>query len=198
MKFDENLHRIALPEAMLKLYEQIFDSNKTDVQFLIDNRLVYAHRNILCCRCVYFRALLLDDFHEKNQQKPIELTDIDYETFIELLFFIYTGAYHPTISYDLALKCLIYSNKINFCIGKDAALEKICHYLRFNHRLIVSIYCLIKQMSPAFDSLLDYVYELFGRYMNEICLEKEFFELDKDLIIDLIRQSSQRNNQEKK
>ena len=48
-------------------------------------------------------------------------------------------------------------------------------------------------MSPAFDSLLDYIYELFAKYMNDICLEEEFFELDKDLIIDLIRQSSQKN-----
>ena len=75
-------------------------------------------------RCSYFRALLLDDFHEKTQNKPIELTDIDYQTFIELLFFIYTGSYNPTLSYDLALKCLIYSNKINFSSGKDAAIEK--------------------------------------------------------------------------
>ncbi len=182
----------------MKLYEQILNNNKTDVQFLIDNKIINAHRNILCCRCLYFRALLLGDFKEKNHQKPIELTDIDYETFIELLFFIYTGTYHQTIPYDIALKCMIYSNKINFLNGKNGAIEKICHYLRLNHHFILSIYTLIKQMSPAFDFLLDYIYELCSQYMNEICTEKEFSELDKDLIIDLICQSSQRQNREQK
>ncbi len=183
---------------MIKLYSQILENNQTDVQFLIDDRIINAHRNILCCRSSYFRALLLDDFNEKNQRKPIELTDIDYETFIELLFFIYTGTYHQTISYEIALKCMIYSNKINFLSGKNAALEKICHYLRLNHNLILSIYYLVKQRSPAFDFVLDYIYDLFSEYMNEICLQKEFSELDKDLMIDLICQSSQRRVQEKK
>ena len=66
---------------------EIHVRNKTDVKFLIDNKIINAHRNILCSRCLYFRALLLNDFNEKNQKNPIELTDIDYETFIELLFF---------------------------------------------------------------------------------------------------------------
>ena len=90
-----------------------------------------------------------------------------------------------------------YSNKINFLSGKNAALENICHYLRLNHNLILSIYYLVKQMSPAFDFVLDYIYDLFSEYMNEICLQKEFSELDKDLMIDLICQSSRRRVQEK-
>lgn len=192
MEFVPNFHQETFSQALLKFYDQIFDPNKTDVSFRIDNQLIHAHKNILCCRCSYFRALLLNDFQEKNQQKPIELSDIDSETFLELLFFIYTGMYHSNITYDLALKCLIYTNRIDFLSGKNAALEKIYHFICSNHRLILPIYCLIKEMSPALDQLLDYIYESFAKYMDEICQDEMFGELDKDLIIDLLRQSSQR------
>jgi hypothetical protein len=178
---------------MIDLYQQTLDNIKCDVEFSIGNKIINAHRNILCCRSAYFRALLLGDFREKNQT-AIELTDVDYETFVELLFFIYTGTYHPLISYDMALKCMIYSNRINFLTGKHAALEQICHHLRLNHDLIISIYCLVKQMSPAFDLLLDYIYELCSQYMNEICNHKEFIELDKSLMIDLICHSAERRD----
>ncbi|CAF1133644.1 unnamed protein product [Rotaria sordida] len=190
--FDINLYHITLPQAMMNLYEQILNNTKLDVQFLIDNKIINVHRNILCCRCLYFRTLLLNDFNEKYQIKPIELTDIDYETFIELLFFIYNGTYHKNITYDMAIQCMHYSNKINFLIGKNAALEKICYYLCLDHNLILPMYCSIKQFSSEFDLLLDYIYELCSQYMNEICQQKEFSELDKDLLIDLIYQSTQR------
>ncbi|CAF3015908.1 unnamed protein product [Rotaria sp. Silwood2] len=190
--FDINLHHITLSQAMMNLYEQTLNNTQLDVQFIIDNKILNAHRNILCCRCSYFHALLLDDFNEKSQIKPIELTDIDYETFIELLFFIYNGIYHKNLSYDIAIKCMIYSNKINFLTGKNAALEKICYYLCLNHNLILSMYYFIKKLSPTFDLLLDYIYELCSQNMNEICKQKEFSELDKDLLIELICQSAQR------
>lgn len=176
----------------MKFYQQIFDPNTTDVRFRIDNQVINAHKNILCCRCSYFRALLLNDFRERNEDKPIELTDIDSETFLELLYFIYTGTYHSTITYDLALKCLIYCNRIDFLSGRNSALEKIYHFICFNRRLILSMYCLIKEMSPALDYLLDQIYELFAKHMEEICLDEMFEALDKDLIVDLLRRSSQR------
>jgi len=182
---------------MLDLYEQTKDNIKCDVEFLIEGKIIHAHRNILCCRCSYFRALLLNDFSEKKQNKPIELTDIDYETFNELLYFIYTGTYHSTITHDIALKCMIYSNKINFLSGKQAALEAVCHFLRSNHDLILSVYCFVKQMSPAFDLLLGYIYDLCSQHLNEICNQKEFLELDKTLMIDLICHSSERRDNRK-
>lgn len=192
--FDANFNHITLQQAMVSLYEQVLNNNQLDVQFIIDNKIINVHRNIICCRCSYFRALLLDDFSEKNQRVPIKLTNIDYETFMELLFFVYTGTYHKTLTYEMAIKCMIYSNKINFLTGKTAAFEEICYHLCLNHDLIISLYCLVKQMSPEFDSLLDYIYDLCSQHMKEICSQKEFSELDKDLMINLICQSAQRRD----
>ncbi|CAF1259377.1 unnamed protein product [Adineta steineri] len=188
--FDVNFCRRTLLESMLMLYKQTLDNNKTDAQFLVDNKIINAHRNILCCRSLYFRTLLSNN----SQKNPIELTDVDYDTFIEILFFIYTSNYHQTISYDMAFKCMIYCHNINLLSGKNVAIEKLIYYIRSNHGLIISTYCRIKQMSPKFDFFLRYIYDLCSQNMNEICKQKEFFQLDKDLIIDLIYHSSERNN----
>jgi hypothetical protein len=176
----------------MKLYDQALNNINTDVQFSFNEKVISAHRNILCCRSTYFRSLLLQDFSEKRQNKPIELTDINYETFIELLYFIYTGAYRPTINYETALHSMIYSNKINLLSAKNAAIEYICRHLRSAHDCVVTVYCLAKQMSPAFDILLDYIYDLCSENLKDISKQKDFIELDKEYMIDIICKSSER------
>ncbi|CAF3342043.1 unnamed protein product [Rotaria sp. Silwood1] len=190
--FDVNLNYKSLSQSMMKLYKQAINSINTDVQFIFNDKIITAHRNILCCRSTYFRSLLLNDFIEKSQIKPIELTDIDYETFSEILYFIYTGTYHQTISFDIAMKSMIYSNKINFLTAKNAAIEHICRYLRLNHDLIITVYCQIKKMSPTFDLLLDYIYDLCSEFLNDICKHSDFIKLEKELMIDLICQATER------
>jgi hypothetical protein len=177
---------------MIKLYEQALSSTNTDIQFIFNDKLISAHRNILCCRSTYFRSLLLNDFIEKTQTKPLELTDIDYETFLEILYFIYTGTYHSTITYEMALQCMIYSNKINFLAAKNAAMECLCRHLRLHHNSVVTVYCLAKKMSPAFDLLIEYIYDLCSEHLNDICKQNDFIELDKEYMIEIICQSAER------
>jgi hypothetical protein len=177
---------------MIKLYEQATHNIHTDVQFIFDNKIISAHRNILCSRSTYFRSLLLNDFTEKTQKKPIELTDINSETFLEILYFIYTGTYHPNMSHDIAKEAMIYANKINLLTAKNAAIEHVCRYVRLNHDSVIPVYCLAKQMSPAFDLLLEYIYDLCSEHLNDICKQKDFIQLDKELMIDIICKSAER------
>ncbi|CAF0728856.1 unnamed protein product [Rotaria sordida] len=190
--FDVSLNHKSLSQSMIKLYEQAINNINTDVQFIFNDKIINAHRNILCCRSAYFRSLLLNGFIEKFQIKPIELTDIDYETFIEILYFIYTGTYHQTISFDIAMKSMKYSNKINFLTAKNAAIEHICRCLRLDHDLIITVYCQIKNMSPTFDLLLDYIYDLCSEYLHDICKHSDFIKLEKELMIDLICHATER------
>lgn len=177
---------------MSKLYREAIHQIHTDVQFRLSEKIIHAHRNVLCCRSDYFRALLCSDFMEKTQKQPIELTDVDAETFREILHFTYTGTYSRTLNYEFAINCMIYANKINFLTAKNAAIEQLCCYLRLHHQCILPVYGLIKPKSPTFDLLLNYVYELCSECFNDVCKQKEFAELQKDEMIDLIRQSTER------
>lgn len=191
-QFDVSIDRVSISQAMAKLYQEAMRQMNTDIQFRFEGKTIHAHRNILCCRSSYFRALLTSDFEEKSRSMPFQLTDIDEETFQEILRFLYTGEFSANMSYDLAIKAMIYANKINLINGKNAAIEHVCCYLRVNHHAILPTYSLIKPLSPTFDLLLDYLYELSSENLNEICQEKQFRELEKGQMIDLICQSAER------
>ena len=177
---------------MKNLFDAATNQIDTDVRFRFGEKLRHAHRNILSCRSSYFRALLTNDFLEKRQIEPIELTDISEETFNEILHFIYTGQFSLMISLKIALQSMFYADKIDLITAKNAAIEKICCILRCNHHEILSVYLIVKPFSNTFELLLDYIYELSTEYFPEISRQKQFHDLDKDSIIDLISQIAQR------
>lgn len=177
---------------MNRLYHQTKDLKNTDVQFFVDGKIVGAHRNVLSCRSQYFRTLLSGHFSEGIHRDTIPLTDIDLETLNEILFYIYTGNFHQNLTYDTMVKTMIYCNKINFLPGKNTALENLCRHLAADRSMLLSIYCLAKQMSPAFDLLLDYIYDLSAQHLNEICQQDQFSDLDKSLMIDLVCRAAER------
>ena len=192
--FETNFRRISIVNAMNRLYQQTKDLENTDVRFVVEGKTIGAHRSILACRCHYFRTLLIGDFSERTRREPIALTDIDGETLEEILFYIYTGHFRSSISYDTTVKVMIYCNKIDFLSGKNAALESLCRHLTTDRAMLLSIYCLARQMSPAFDLLLDYIYDLSADHLNEICQQNQFSDLDKGLMIDLICQAAERRD----
>ncbi|UJR33388.1 hypothetical protein I4U23_020836 [Adineta vaga] len=73
-------------------------------------------------------------------------------------------------------------------------MEHIGDHLRVNHDLVLTVYCFVKKMSPAFDILLKCIYNICAENLNEICKRKEFTELDKELMIDIICQSTERRD----
>ena len=185
---------------MRTLFGEAMNDIETDVRFRFGENLRHAHRNILACRSPYFRALLTNNFLERTQIEPIELTDISEETFVEILHFIYIGQFSSTISCDVAIQSMFYANKINMLSAKNAAIETICRHLCVHHQEILSIYTLIKPFADTFDLLLDYIYDLCTEHFSEISRQKQFIDLEKDAIIDLIGQIAQRKelHEEKK
>ena len=182
---------------MTKLHVDSINQTNTDIQFRFDDKLIHAHRNILSCRSSYFRALLLSDFKEKSQTTPIELTDVDHDTFSQILHYIYKASYDTAMPFDTAIKVMFYANKINFLTAKHGAIEHICCHLRSNHQDILSLYCLIKPLSPAFDILLEYIYDLITEHLYDISRQKDFQDLDKDHLVDLICQTASRRENQK-
>ena len=66
------------------------NSELSDVQFLIDGKLFYAHRIILVNASNRFRAMLSKKFSEGNQS-CIELNDVTYKIFeVGILVYSFT------------------------------------------------------------------------------------------------------------
>ncbi|KAI6185228.1 hypothetical protein M3Y99_01946800 [Aphelenchoides fujianensis] len=75
--------------------ERTFDDERfSDFRIIcgegMNQRVFHVHRVILSARSRYFSALLAPHTKESEEGK-LELPDVDYETFNELLLFLYTG-----------------------------------------------------------------------------------------------------------
>lgn len=62
----------------------------SDAKFIVDGKAFYAHKNILANGSKVFAAMFEHDMKE-NFQSTVEIQDIDYEVFQEVLRFVYAG-----------------------------------------------------------------------------------------------------------
>lgn len=66
----------------------------SDVEFLLDDgRKVYGMKGILCARSEYFRALF-KPVHKEGAAKEVPMQGIRYETFVDVMEYLYTGDVH--------------------------------------------------------------------------------------------------------
>lgn len=52
----------------------------SDVTFVVQEKVVFAHRAVVSTRCAYFKSMLLSGFKEAEEGR-IRLDDIDYDLF---------------------------------------------------------------------------------------------------------------------
>mmetsp|Transcript_36717 Transcript_36717/g.59330 ORF Transcript_36717/g.59330 Transcript_36717/m.59330 type:complete len:445 (+) Transcript_36717:121-1455(+) len=70
------------------MVESVSAADETDTAFAA---VIYAHKAILVCRSDYFRALFSSGMKE-SMQEVIEVNGFDYDTFLGMLQFLYTGS----------------------------------------------------------------------------------------------------------
>ncbi|KAH9383171.1 hypothetical protein HPB48_023997 [Haemaphysalis longicornis] len=83
---------LAVPRCRLQQnLNDLFENQKfSDVTLNVGGREIKAHRNILAARSPVFAAMFDHDIREKAQSR-VDITDVDYDTTLEMLRFIYTG-----------------------------------------------------------------------------------------------------------
>ncbi|KAH9382152.1 hypothetical protein HPB48_018845 [Haemaphysalis longicornis] len=80
--------RCRLQQNLHDLFEnQLF----SDVTLNVGGKAIKAHRNILEARSPVFAAMFEHDMREKFQSR-VDITDVDYDTMLEVVRFIYTHA----------------------------------------------------------------------------------------------------------
>jgi hypothetical protein len=71
----------------------IFNSqNFSDIKFMVDGQIIYAHQVILAQRSHYFKILIKNDWMlEIKESKPIHIKEVEYEIFYTVLYYIYSS-----------------------------------------------------------------------------------------------------------
>ncbi|KAH9374907.1 hypothetical protein HPB48_000884 [Haemaphysalis longicornis] len=69
----------------------LFESQKfSDFTLNVGGKEIKAHRNILAARSPVFAAMFEHDMREKLESR-VDITDVDYDTMLQVVRFIYTG-----------------------------------------------------------------------------------------------------------
>lgn len=76
-------------------YEQLLKTNQfSDVMFIVQDKRIYLHKDILMCRNSFFKAMLKNQSLEKKRKlakDEHEIKDVDYKVMMEVFRFIYAG-----------------------------------------------------------------------------------------------------------
>ena len=146
-------------QQLLCGYVSILNNREfSDIKIIVSGKTLYAHKVILAAHSPVFLAMLNSDMKENNKNE-IQIADIEFDAFQELLSFIYTGkiknmdkvGHHLLLAADkyaikgLLTKCELYfqsilnlSNVIHIiCLADNynaVNLKEIAMNFFINHR----------------------------------------------------------------
>lgn len=118
---------IPSPSLVSNFRSLINDSEMSDVCFLVEGRMTYAHKAILAVRSDYFRAMLFNGHMRESSSSgdiPVEISDVSHSVFLQVLEFLYTDNVVGPVSLEEAINLMVASEQ--FMIDR---LKGICEDL---------------------------------------------------------------------
>ena len=99
------------PHARLsKDFVNMLNGKYTDVEFVINDQKINAHKCVLAARSSVFDAMFQHNFEEKKSNSVV-ITDISHETFFNMINYIYTEN-TPKLPYEAELELLVAADKV--------------------------------------------------------------------------------------
>ncbi|XP_057339993.1 speckle-type POZ protein-like [Microplitis mediator] len=121
-------------------YQELYESKLgSDVELIVQEQKIQAHKLILMVRSPVFRAMLTTDMRE-NREKTITIKDMDSEVFKSMLEFIYTDKVNDLD--DVAEQLLEAADKYQIHTLKELCAESLCKSVTIDNasRLLVLAY----------------------------------------------------------
>ncbi|EAR86286.2 kelch motif protein (macronuclear) [Tetrahymena thermophila SB210] len=89
------------PQLNQDIFSLLNNQQLSDVQFLVEGQIIYANKAILSCRSEYFRMMFTNGLQENCQQQsqqPVVIKDTSYDSFVDVLVYIYTDTIDNNLS----------------------------------------------------------------------------------------------------
>ena len=126
-KSEDDIYHASLKE--FDAYEKLFEnSNNYDVYFKIEGQKLGAHKLILAARSQVFSSLFSSIDNDYQDISNIEITDIRFEAFKELLRFTYAGKVNRID--ELAHELLLAANRYRLDGLKAISEDALCNNLK--------------------------------------------------------------------
>ena len=91
-------------------FSKMVNGKYTDVEFVIKDQKISAHKCVLAARSSVFDAMFQHEFDEKKSNS-VEITDISYETFLNMINYIYTEDWQE-LTDEAKVELLVASDKV--------------------------------------------------------------------------------------
>jgi hypothetical protein len=114
-------------ELAKKLHLLIDNNMFADVYFEVCGRRIAAHRNILSCRCDFFKTVF-DNESNINRKSPIFIPDLNYDAFIQIIGFLYTGHIDNSCELSCYIELLRVVDLFNLKPIEELIIFHLCKY----------------------------------------------------------------------
>ncbi|KAH3862058.1 speckle-type POZ protein-like [Dreissena polymorpha] len=157
----------------------------SDCSFLVEGRKVFGHRNILCARSDYFRALFKDDMKEGLSQDPIEMKDVAYDSFIGMLHFLYTNSV-PDMFTTVELTNL-WRVADRFNMDSLKAMVTYSVSLKIDVSNVVETYVCATDTLPLIDDIKNICLSFMSGNMAHVVKTSSFEKLPREIMLEIIQ-----------
>jgi hypothetical protein len=176
------------------LHKLVNDKKYSDFVFVVDNKEIFAHKNILSVRSKVFEAMFANDMIECHVNKCL-IQDVEFEVFEELLTFIYTGK--SPKAYSMADKLIAAAEKYEIL-----DLKEICEDIVFNcitnQNAIQSLITAGKYSAmKSIDKIIDFIVENLPLILKDSTIEwKQFIVENPDLVLKIFEALGRKKSRE--
>jgi speckle-type POZ protein len=154
-----------------------------DVQFEIEGKIADAHRNILAARSDYFKSILCENLKSNRLAKPIHISNISYDSFQSMLFYLYTNQIEENTRPEIVCELMRASEWFNLDDLKKVGYNYLSECISIDN--VIEIYKSSNLMEPRLESLNDLALKYMRRNFSVIVPKKEFKELPQELLLKL-------------
>lgn len=171
----------ATSSFMADMCRLINNPDHSDVTFMVEGRPVYAHRAMLSVRCDHFRAMFASGMKE-SREAEIVLHDISYNTFTNLMQFIYTDT--VDVSADGAIELYVAADLYTM-----SRLKALCESIVQKGITVDNAAYLLTTADslPHARTMQDLCLRYIVRHFDVVSKTEGFARLSRDLILEILR-----------
>ncbi|CAF0827041.1 unnamed protein product [Didymodactylos carnosus] len=176
----------SLKELSTDLSTLLNDDYFADCTFEIQGRTISSHQNILSVRCYYFE-LLFEKYPVTNNE-PIKITNCSYDTFYQILHFIFTDKIEPVLSYEICIELMRVADEYYLSAIYNHAFTILKSILNKNNVLkIFALTGLFSSEQLVLDDVVQMCVSFVQKNRSEVYSGDDIKNLSKDIVLQLIK-----------
>jgi len=155
----------------------------SDVVFVVEGKRVFGHRFVMSVRSQYFRSALTMGMKESGQTEII-IAEVDYEPFMTVLGFIYTGR-SAVVTEDIVVDVLEAANYFS-----EHRLKCVCEEVLKSGLDVENVsYLLAVAVRFEADQLHRVCSETIFQNFDAVAKTKTFQDMDRELLVNLLSEA---------